>query len=320
MNNSKVLVIGDLILDRYLYGTCDRISPEAPVPIVNLENEKLLLGGASNVANNLKALGVNVLLFGIIGDDNYGKEFQDILDSKNISNTLISVKNRKTTVKTRIVSNSHQLLRLDSETRNNINEDMEDLIIEKIIKLIPECSIVLISDYNKGFLTNKVLSEIITFSKNNNIKVIVDPKTPPFNKYSGADIIKPNRNEALSETGLKIINFETFQLASKKIQENTGIPVVIITLSEDGVGVAENETFIIFPTKAKEIHDVTGAGDTFVAALTFGLLMNETLQFSSELANHASSIVISKQGCEVVDASEIFNFINKYKNNEFKHK
>ena len=137
MNNSKVLVIGDLILDRYLYGTCDRISPEAPVPIVNLENEKLLLGGASNVANNLKALGVNVLLFGIIADDNYGKEFQNILESKNISNSLISVKNRKTTVKTRIVSNSHQLLRLDSETSNNINKDMEDLIIEKIIKLIP---------------------------------------------------------------------------------------------------------------------------------------------------------------------------------------
>lgn len=320
MNNSKVLVIGDLILDRYLYGTCDRISPEAPVPIVNLENEKLLLGGAANVANNLQALGVNVLLCGLVGDDNYGKEFQNLVESKNINNILISIKNRKTTVKTRIVSNSHQLLRLDSETNNNINEDTESLVIKQIFNLIPDCSILLISDYNKGFLTNKVLSEIISFSKKINVKVIVDPKTPPFSKYFGADIIKPNRKEALSETGLNIIDFETFKLASKKIQENTGIPVVIITLSEDGVGVAENKTCLLLATKAKEINDITGAGDTFVAVLTFGLLMNETLQYSSELANYASSIVISKQGCEVVDKSELFNYINKHKNNEFKRK
>lgn len=320
MNNSKVLVIGDLILDRYLYGKCDRISPEAPVPIVNLQSQKLLLGGASNVANNLQALGVDVLLCGLIGEDDYGKNLQDLLESKNINNVLISVKNRKTTVKTRIVSNSHQLLRLDNETNSNINENTEDLVIKKIITLIPKCSIVLISDYNKGFLTNRVLSEIITFSKNNKVSVIVDPKTPPFSKYSGADIIKPNKIEAFRETGLNIIDFESFQLASKKIQENTGIPVVIITLSEDGVGVAENQAYFLFPTIAKEIHDVTGAGDTFVAALTFGLLMNESLQFSCQLANYASSIVISKQGCEVVDKLEILNFTSKHKNNEFKHK
>jgi D-beta-D-heptose 7-phosphate kinase/D-beta-D-heptose 1-phosphate adenosyltransferase len=320
MNNSKILVIGDLILDRYLFGKCDRISPEAPVPIVDLETEKLILGGASNVANNLKALGVNVLLFGLIGDDNYGKELQNLLESKSIDNILVSVKNRKTTVKTRIASNSQQLLRLDSETNFNINKVTEDLIIKKIIKLIPEFSIVLISDYNKGFLTNRVLSEIITFSRKNNVKVIVDPKTPPFSKYSGADIIKPNKKEAKSETGLNIIDFESFKLASKKIQENTGIPVVIITLSEDGVGVSENQLSFHFPTKAKEIHDVTGAGDTFVAAFSFGLLINESLQFACELANYASSIVISKQGCEVIEKSEVLNFIKKYKNHEFKHK
>jgi D-beta-D-heptose 7-phosphate kinase/D-beta-D-heptose 1-phosphate adenosyltransferase len=296
MNNVKpsILVIGDIILDHYLSGTTSRISPEAPVPIVDCDNEKWVLGGAANVANNLAAIGAEVSLAGIVGDDQNGILVKNIMSSKNINDLTAISKNRKTTTKSRIISSNHQLLRIDKEDRHFISDKEEREILD-----------IIISDYNKGSLTSTLIKKIIESSKQNNIKVLVDPKTPPFSKYSGAYLIKPNRKEALLETGIDIVDERTLSMAAKKIHDATLCEVVVITLSEGGVGLYEKKTSKIIPTKAKEIFDVTGAGDTFIAVLAFAIANGKTIAESCELSNYASSIVVGKHGCVTIEYNEI---------------
>lgn len=307
MNNVKpsILVIGDIILDHYLSGTTSRISPEAPVPIVDCDNEKWVLGGAANVANNLAAIGAEVSLAGIVGDDQNGILVKNIMSSKNINDLTAISKNRKTTTKSRIISSNHQLLRIDKEDRHLISDKEEREILDRILSNINKYNCIIISDYNKGSLTSTLIKKIIESSKQNNIKVLVDPKTPPFSKYSGAYLIKPNRKEALLETGIEIVDERTLSMAAKKIHDATLCEVVVITLSEGGVGLYEKKTSKIIPTKAKEIFDVTGAGDTFIAVLAFAIANGKTIAESCELSNYASSIVVGKHGCVTIEYNEI---------------
>ncbi len=305
MKNKKILVIGDIMLDHYIYCSCERISPEAPVPVANILSEEWILGGAANVANNLIKLGVDVILCGIIGNDYYGTEFINDLKKNNIENLLYKCDNRKTTIKSRVVSGGQHLLRIDREDKFLINETEEDKIVEKIKVKISECNCVIVSDYNKGLLTHSLLSKIFSITKENQLPVLVDPKTPPFIKYFGADIIKPNRKEAQLETGIDLVDDDSIKNACSKLFEKTGIKKIVITLSEDGVAVFENNNLRIIPTEAKEIFDVTGAGDTFIAALSYSIMQNKNLVESCEFANYAAARVISKMGSATTTINEI---------------
>jgi D-beta-D-heptose 7-phosphate kinase/D-beta-D-heptose 1-phosphate adenosyltransferase len=303
--NSKILVIGDVILDQYLYGKCDRISPEAPVPIINFKSEEYLLGGAANVANNLVSLGVDVYLCGVIGNDKNGEILTDILNKKGIKNIFLKSKNRETTVKKRIISGGQQLLRIDREVTHNISNEEESNIFSCIEKIIKYIDCIIISDYCKGFLTDSLLKKIITISKENKIKVLVDPKNPPFSKYEGSFLIKPNRKEAKSATGIDIKDKNTFREAALKIKDETSCEIVIVTMSEDGVGLFDNDKEVLIPTNVKQIFDVTGAGDTFIATLAFGLVYGLSIFESCNLANYASGVVVGKSGCVPIELEEL---------------
>ena len=311
MNNKKpsILVIGDIILDHYLSGITNRISPEAPVPIVDCVSEKWVLGGAANVANNLVSIGAQVTLAGIVGDDENGNLVKRLILSKNIYNQIFISKNRKTTIKSRIISSHHQLLRIDKEDKYFISNDEELEIINSIILNIKNFNCIIISDYSKGLLTNNLIKKIIEISSEHNIKVLIDPKSPPFSKYSGAYLIKPNRKEALLETGIDIVDENTFSHAAHLIQETTSCEAVVITLSEDGVGLYDKKINKILPTNAKDIFDVTGAGDTFIATLAYALAIGKSLVESCELANYASGVVVGKHGCVVIEYKDIESII-----------
>ena len=313
INEKKILVIGDVMLDHYQYGSCERISPEAPVPIVDLFKEEYLLGGAANVANNLVSLGVNVILCGIVGIDNTGNILGSLLDKKKIDNLLCTSFNRKTTVKSRIMSGAHQLLRIDSEVRHKISAEEEESIIKNVRSIVHQISLILISDYNKGLLTERLISQIIEIAKLNNILVMVDPKAPPFLKYKGANIIKPNKKEAHLETGVEIVDYDTLDAACKKIQFQSGIDTIIVTLSEDGVGLYENKKLTIVPTKAKKVFDVTGAGDTFLAAFALCIINGQEVKYACEYANFASAVVVGKIGSATTNIHEIDTIISNDK-------
>jgi D-beta-D-heptose 7-phosphate kinase/D-beta-D-heptose 1-phosphate adenosyltransferase len=301
----EILVVGDIILDHYLYGTTNRISPEAPVPIVECNEEKWVLGGAANVANNLVSIRVKVTLAGIVGEDDNGILVKSLVKSKGIHDLICFSKNRKTTTKTRIISSNNQLLRIDKEDKYPILETEETELFNKISLNIRNLDCIIISDYSKGLLTDILISKIIELSNQNNIKVLVDPKMPPFIKYSGAYLIKPNKKEAMLETGVDIFNDNTFSIAAQQIQATTSCKVVVITLSEDGVGIYNKNINKVLPTKAKEIFDVTGAGDTFIATLSYAISTGKSIIEACEIANYASGIVIGKHGCVAIDFEEI---------------
>lgn len=313
MSNFKkrptVLVVGDIILDHYVKGACERISPEAPVPIVDFINENWLLGGASNVANNLSSLGVDTALTGIIGEDENGILLDQQLALSGVSNLLVKSKNRSTTIKTRILCGGQQLLRLDKEQKNNITSNEELQIIEKIRSNISVFDCIIISDYNKGLMTGSLTNSLITLANEAGVKVFVDPKNPPFSKYRDAYLIKPNRKEAYNETGIFIKDIESFEIAARSIQSSTNCKVVVITLSECGLGFFENGKAKLIPTQAKQIYDVTGAGDTFIASLAFAILSNKSTLDSCNIANYAAGIVVAKQGCVPIRYDEIKKMI-----------
>jgi D-beta-D-heptose 7-phosphate kinase/D-beta-D-heptose 1-phosphate adenosyltransferase len=311
MNKStpEILVVGDIILDHYLSGSTNSISPEAPVPIVECNEEKWVLGGAGNVANNLIGIRAKVTLAGIVGDDENGNLVKTLVKSKDIQDLICISKNRKTTTKTRIFSSNHQLLRVDKEDKYPILKTEETELLNKISLNIENFDCIIISDYGKGLLTDILIRKIIQLSNQHNIKVIVDPKMSPFIKYSGAYLIKPNKREAMLETGVNIVDYNTFSIAAHQIQTTTSCEVVVITLSEDGVGLYNKNINKVLPTKRKDIFDITGASDTFVATLSYAITKGKSIIESCEIANYASGIVIGKYGCVAIEYEEIESMI-----------
>lgn len=314
--NKSILVIGDIMLDHYIYGTCERISPEAPVQIVDFVSEKWILGGAANVANNLIALGKQVSLCGVVGKNDKKDLFDHLIYEKGIQNHLIYSDSRKSTIKSRVISNGHQLLRIDNEIKTSISDEDADLIYNKIKKSIRSYNLILFSDYNKGVLTQQLTKKIINLANEFGITTIVDPKNPPFSKFEGITFIKPNRKEAALETGIDIGDLVLLKNACEKIQNETSCKAVIVTLSEEGVGVFQNGELNVIPTRAKEVFDVTGAGDTFLAGMAYKLVDNCELKEACEFANYASAVVVGKQGCATTNIKEINLFIENERNGQ----
>jgi rfaE bifunctional protein kinase chain/domain len=302
----NVLIIGDVMIDHYLLGECHRISPEAPVPVVNIKKEDWRLGGAANVANNLVALETRNTLIGIYGNDSYSNIFDQLLQNSHLTNNkLFKSNDRSTIIKSRVIVGAHQMIRLDKESNSILSEVEENSILDLLFEEIQHSDVILLSDYNKGVLTNKILKTVFEISKNTGIPTIVDPKAADFSKYKGVTFIKPNKREAEQASGIKIHDFSSLEQASLKIQEITQAEAIITTLSEDGVGVYCNENLQIIPTKAQKVFDVTGAGDTYLAAFTYEYLQTGNVFKACDFANSAAGVVVAKIGSATATLEEI---------------
>jgi len=307
-SEKKILVIGDLMLDRFIYGTVDRISPEAPVPVVNVVKEIDLSGGAGNVANNISSLGAKVYILSVIGNDLVGSKLKSLLEERGINTEKILIdEERPTTIKTRIIAQHQQVVRVDKESRIKISSRLIEQIIESLNNFIPEMDAVLISDYGKGVIVPETLSTAIKIAIRNNIPITVDPKIEHFMLYRNVTCITPNLQEAISGMRLhKAVTEEEICDLGKKILHTLDCKSVIITRGEKGMSLFEkNRKPVHIPTRAKEVYDVTGAGDTVIAVLTLCLTTGANLKTSAEIANYAAGIVVGKLGTATVSVNEL---------------
>jgi rfaE bifunctional protein kinase chain/domain len=307
--NKRIAIIGDIMLDHYVNGTCDRISPEAPVQVVNVKNEVYTLGGAGNVLENLLCLGAPSYFIGVCGDDDAANIMRhEIAQAKPYFYDLIIDTTRKTTIKTRVLVNKHQLIRLDREDKNDIGSEIANKIITSLDKIINQIDVLIMSDYCKGVLTEELVSKINTLCKKHNVITIVDSKEKSLIKYYNTDIVKPNKKEASIASGIDIINDETLEQACKKIAEATNCKTVVVTLSEEGMAIFNNEKLDKIPTRALEVFDVTGAGDTVIASLAFAIANGMSIKEACEFSNHAAAVVVAKIGSATASLAEINNY------------
>lgn len=302
-----ILVIGDLMIDHYIWGDATRLSPEAPVPIVNVKNESTTLGGAANVAQNLVALGAKVTLSGVTGNDSFGMRLKEIMVAEGLeTDAIVEDASRPTTVKTRVLAGSHQLVRVDREITDPIRSELEDELADKLDHYINEADIVLFSDYGKGLFSEGFTQRLIGLAKSKGKKVIIDPKGFDYGKYKGAFIIKPNRKELAeaAKTG-QIKNMDDLQKAAKIVLQQTGAEYLVVTLSDEGIIILDELTHKLLPTKATAVFDVTGAGDTVLATMAYFIASGLSIEESCELANHAAAIVIRRVGSATTTIDEI---------------
>ena len=306
--NPKILVIGDLMIDHYLWGKCERISPEAPVQIVNIDKESSVLGGAGNVINNLRALGSRVDVLSVVGDDYVANELKALLENIKVqSNMLIIEKNRKTSKKSRLIASQQQVLRYDNESIEDISSASEKEIINKLSANISNYDVVILSDYGKGVLTTKLTQEIISISNKNKVKVFVDPKGKDYSKYKGAYTLTPNKKEAIEASNILINDNESLEKAIKKLKEECELEVSLITLSESGIAIFD-DNLRIKPTVAREVYDVTGAGDTVIASIAFAIANHMKIDDAIQFANLAAGVVVGKIGSATASLDEIYEY------------
>ena len=309
----NILVIGDLMLDHYIFGSATRLSPEAPVPIVNVKKENKIIGGAANVASNLVDLGAVVSLAGIIGNDRPGEEIKSILSTKNIGTELIiKDDSRTTTVKTRVIAGNHQIVRIDQEEIHDITTGLEELFFNALRPCIESCDIVILSDYNKGLLTYNLSLKIIETCNALHKKIIVDPKGLDYTKYKGSFIIKPNRKE-LAEAAKtdKTHSQEDLIAAASVIFSTTAASYLIVTLSEGGIAIITPGDCKILPVVATEVYDVTGAGDTVIATLAYCIALGFSIEEACAVSNYAAAIVIKHIGSATTTIEEILTALKK---------
>ena len=294
------------MLDHYLFGNCDRISPEAPVQVVDVKNESFSLGGAGNVLKNLIAFGCPTYFLSVCGTDDGAQILQrEIENARPYFFKLINDPKRQTTVKTRVLANKHQLLRLDRENKFDIDNHIADGLIDIIKEIITEIKVFVISDYCKGVLTEYLVSQIIELCKTYNVLTIVDSKDPVLAKYYNINIFKPNKKEASKVSGIDIINDETLTAACKKIVSKINCETLIITLSEEGMVIYHNDKLEKIPTRALEVFDVTGAGDTVIASLACAIANGLTIYEACEFSNRAAAVVVAKVGTATASLHEI---------------
>ena len=304
---ARILVVGDLILDRYVDGKANRVSPEAPVLVFDFENERYLLGGACNVASNLRALGASASVLGVVGEDVGGHRLRSLLDDASIdTSALVTDASRPTTRKTRYVAKTLQVLRVDEESRAAVSGDAERAMLALLEQRPFPWQSVLLSDYGKGVLTPKVIAAAIAAAKSRGGVTVVDPKGKDYSIYRGVDLLTPNREEAEAATGVSIRTTEDLHRTAQRLREITGIKTAVITLGKDGIFFEkEDGSHRIIPTEARAVFDVTGAGDTVVAALCYCRAAGVPLEDSLRLANHAAGITVGKLGTWAPSRREI---------------
>lgn len=297
-SNVKVLIVGDVMVDRFWWGNVTRISPEAPVPVVKLEKTSLVAGGAANVAANVAGLGAKAFLIGVVGEDVEAELLPQLLKQSNISDEfLVKIPDYQTTVKTRIIAHSQQIVRLDQESKNNLNSKNEQTVWKNIEILLEKVDVIIISDYAKGFLTDSLLMRLITKGRELKKSVLVDPKGKNFTKYKNASILTPNRSEVSEAYNLESFEKEIAEQSGNKIISELNLDALLITQGEDGMSLFEkNKLPQQLKASARDVYDVTGAGDTVIACLAAGIGSGMSLLKSAKFANLAAGLVVEHSG------------------------
>jgi D-beta-D-heptose 7-phosphate kinase/D-beta-D-heptose 1-phosphate adenosyltransferase len=308
----RCLVIGDLMLDEYLWGRADRISPEAPVQVVDVIREELRLGGAGNVVHNLAALGAQVSVCSVVGDDQNGRELLGQFCHHHIDTSAIfQDPNRRTSRKTRVVAAHQQIVRIDRESREALPTAVEEQLCLWIAAHAREYGAIVLSDYNKGVLTPAVIAAAIAAAAPSAIPVLVDPKGTDFSRYGGATLLTPNRKEAEAASGIPITDSASLGQAAEAIMGVTGLQHLLITRSEEGMSLfSKGGEIVHIPTVAREVFDVSGAGDTVLATLAVGIASGFTMAQSARLANIAAGIAVGKLGTSIVTPQEIIDAVS----------
>lgn len=311
--NAKVLVIGDLILDQFIWGDVSRISPEAPVPVVWVKRDSFMPGGASNVANNLKSLGATVHLVGVIGDDEHGAVLKGELEQKGIITKGIFLDvSRPTILKTRVVAQHQQVVRIDREKVGSLSPEIVSRMTSYIERMLDEVDAVIIEDYGKGVITSKLLARIVPIARRKRKILSVDPKEEHFNYYKGATVITPNNHEASRAVGFEIKDSKTLERAGRRLISKLACKIALVTLGENGMAVfRKNKPMKQIPTVAQEVFDVSGAGDTVIATYTLSLTAGADPIQAAFVSNYAAGIVVGKIGIAVVTPTELLKRIKE---------
>jgi rfaE bifunctional protein kinase chain/domain len=308
-NGKRIAVIGDLMLDRYVWGIVSRISPEAPVPVVEVEAESVRLGGAANVANNIASLGGKPLMIGVVGDDDGGKLFRQSVDEQQFSTEgLVVDPSRKTTVKTRVIAHNQHVVRIDREVKNDIEAGIQQKLLNVLASHADAIDGIIIEDYNKGVLVQDFIHRIVSFAATHKKIITVDPKFNNFFEYKNVTVFKPNRNETEEALGAHLKTTDDVRKAGGELLKRTKAENVLMTLGEQGMMLFERDGEISHvPTKARRVADVSGAGDTVIATLTVALSSGATVKEAAALANFAGGIVCGEVGIVPIDKQVLFD-------------
>jgi len=309
--NVRLLIVGDLMLDHFIWGRVERISPEAPVPVVAVANESIHLGGAANVAQNAVSLGGKIELCGVIGRDDFGGRILRELKRLKIRTDAILVdRDRPTTKKTRVIAHNQQVVRFDREERTDIPEKLRNSLLDFVSRKIRHANGLVISDYAKGVISAELMKELIGLAQQHHVRVIVDPKVIHMPFYKGANVITPNTSEAFAAAGLEQGSGDDLVRAGRILLSRMGCEAVLITRGEHGMSLFEQDGRIAhIPTVAREVYDVTGAGDTVIATMALGLGAGAQMRDAAVLANHAAGIVVGIVGTSTVPRSRLLQFL-----------
>jgi rfaE bifunctional protein kinase chain/domain len=311
-HGKRIAVVGDIMLDRYYWGSVSRVSPEAPVPVIDLESETWHLGGAANVASNLATLGACPILCGLIGNDSAGDLFRRAAESVGISHKgLYNDPERPTTVKTRIIGNNQQIARLDSEVRDSISGEGEDYIYS-VLSNDKELSAIIFEDYNKGTLTPTLIKRIISLAAERSLPVFVDPKFENFFNFQSATVFKPNKKEAAQAIGFPLVTKEDISRAGKLLLEKTNAENILLTLGADGMMLFEKSGAVYsVPTHARRVSDVSGAGDTAIATLSAIVAAGGSVAEAADIANFAAGVVCEQPGIVSITKEALIESIER---------
>ena len=307
----RIAVIGDMMLDIYFWGDVKRISPEAPVPVLEVGNEFYRFGGAANVALNISALNGIAEPIGIIGYDNYGTIFNSLLSDQKIAQRGIIVdESRPTTAKTRVIADSQHIVRIDKESKETIAKDIQNKIFDYVKSIIKNLDGIILQDYNKGVLTSSLINQLIELANKNKKLVTVDPKFNNFYEYKNVTVFKPNKKEAGDILGMEIKTDADISFAGNTLLKKLNAKNILLTLGEDGIAVFEkNKPEKRMPTKARKVADVSGAGDTVISTLTLALAAGANIYEASYLANYAGGIVCEEVGIIPIELDKLFDTV-----------
>lgn len=304
----RIAVIGDMMLDCYFWGDVHRISPEAPVPVIEIDNEFFRFGGAANVAFNILKLGGIPIPVGVIGDDNSGAIFNSLIKESKISQEGIFVDvNRPTTSKTRVIASSQHVVRIDREKKNNISKDIEDNILEFFSSNIESIDAIILQDYNKGVITKNIIHSLISLTNKHNKVITVDPKFNNFFEYKHSTVFKPNRKETEDAFGLRISTEDDIRKAGEMLLDKLKAKYILLTLGKEGIALFERgKPERRIPTKARKVADVSGAGDTVISTLTIAMCAGAEINEAAYLANYAGGLVCEEVGIVPIELDKLF--------------
>ncbi len=312
MRGKRVLVVGDVMLDEFVWGKVARISPEAPVPVVEVTRESFHLGGACNVASNVQDLQGRGVVVGMVGRDAAGAKVRQALADSGIEDGLLEDETRPTTVKTRIIAHHQQVVRTDREQAEDIGSTLEDAMLANIRSALSGCRALILSDYQKGVLTPRLMKALLALARRAGVPVLVDPKVRHFALYKRVAVITPNQAEAEQASGLRIRNDQDLERAGRSILKTLGCGAVLITRGEHGMSLFPKDAGTVhIPTTAREVYDVTGAGDTVIATLGLALAAGASLAQSAVLANYAAGVVVGKLGTATASPLEVLAAVER---------